>query len=133
MTVDLGFAKTLPQRVTFPVNTKASKIYVLGGVGGWAFPSGGPEGHRVPVVKATMTYADGQTEEVIWKNGEEFADYVRPYEVPGSKAVSSLLDAGQLRWFSLVPKRHAEIKSITLESFNNHVAPTFVAMTAQLE
>jgi hypothetical protein len=128
-----GFAKTLPQRVEFPVGTRAAKIYVLGGVGGWGFPYGDPEGHNVPVAKATLVYADGQKEEVVWRNGEQFADYVRPYEVPGSKSVSSLLTSGQLRWFSIAPKRQAEIQKIVLESFNNHVAPTFVAMTAQVE
>jgi putative membrane-bound dehydrogenase-like protein len=128
-----GFAKTLPQRVEFLAHVRAAKIYVLGGVGGWGFPYGDPEGYNVPVAKATLVYADGQKEEVVWKNGEQFADYVRPYEVPGSKAVSSLLTSGQLRWFSIVPKLQVEIRKIILESFNNHVAPTFVAMTAQVE
>jgi putative membrane-bound dehydrogenase-like protein len=128
-----GFAKSLPQHVEFPVGTKAKKIYVLGGVAGWGFPYGAPDAHDVPAAKAMLEYSDGQTEEVIWKNGEEFADYVRPYEVPGSKSAGDLLTAGQLRWFAIVPKRRAEIKTIRLESFNNQVAPTFVAMTAQTE
>ena len=76
---------------------------------------------------------DGQTEEITWKNGEEFADYVRPYEVPGSHSAGDLLDAGQVRWFAIVPKRRVEIRKIILESFNNQVAPTFIAMTAQVE
>src|SRR4030095_10963730 len=113
-----GYAKTLPKRVEFPVNARAAKIYILGGVGGWGFPSGDPAGHRVPVAKAILTYADGQKEEIVWKNGEEFADYVRPYEVRGSKSVSHLLTSGQLRWFSIVPKRKEEIRSITLESLD---------------
>ncbi len=128
-----GFAKSLPQRVEFPVGTKAMKIYVLGGVAGWGFPYGEPDAHDVPAAKAKLEYADGKTEEVIWKNGEEFADYIRPYEVPGSKSAGDLLNAGQLRWFTITPQRRAEIKTITLESFNNQVAPTFVAMTAQTE
>jgi putative membrane-bound dehydrogenase-like protein len=128
-----GFAKTLPQRVEFPVGTAARKIYVLGGVAGWGFPDGEPDRQDVPAAKAHLEYADGQAEDIIWKNGEEFADYVRPYEVPGSHSVGGLTDAGQLRWFAIVPKRQAQIKKIVLESFNNHVAPTFVAMTAQVE
>jgi len=128
-----GFAKTLPQRVEFKAGLRAAKLYVLGGVAGWGFPDGDPEGYNVPACKATLYYADGQMEEVIWKNGEEFADYVRPYEVPGSKAVPELVTAGQLRWFSFVPRRHAEISKVVLESYDNNIAPTFVAMTAQLE
>ena len=128
-----GFAKTLPQRVEFPVGTAAKKLYILGGVAGWGFPYGEPDVQNVPAAKARLEYADGQTEEITWKNGEEFADYVRPYEVPGSRSVGGLTDAGQLRWFTIVPKRQAEIKKIVLESFNNHLAPTFVALTAQTE
>ncbi len=128
-----GFAKTLPQRVEFLVGTEARKIYVLGGVAGWGFPYGDPDIQDVPAAKARLEYADGQSEEIVWRNGEVFADYVRPYEVPGSQSVGGLTDAGQLRWFTIVPKRQAEIKRITLESFNNHLAPTFVAMTAQVE
>jgi hypothetical protein len=47
--------------------------------------------------------------------------------------VGGLTEAGQLRWFAIVPKRQAVIKQITLESFNNHLAPTFVSMTAQVD
>ena len=129
-----GFAKTLPQHVEFPVGTTAKKLYVLGGVAGWGFPYGVPDIQvNVPAARARIEYADGQTEEITWRNGEEFADYVRPYEVPGSRSVGGLTDSGQLRWFTIIPKRQAEIKKIALESFNNHVAPTFVAMTAQTE
>ncbi len=128
-----GFAKTLPQRVEFAVGTRASKIYVLGGVAGWGFPYGDPDLQDVPAAKARLEYVDGTHEEVVWKNGEEFADYIRPCEVPGSKYASDLLNAGQLRWFALVPQRQVEIKKIILESFDNHIAPTFVAMTAQVE
>jgi putative heme-binding domain-containing protein len=128
-----GFAKTLPQRVEFPVNTKARKLYVLGGVAGWGFPYGDPDLQDVPAAKARLEYADGVTEDIVWKNGEEFADYVRPYEVPGSKSAGELLTSGQVRWFAIVPKRQEEIRRIILESFNNQVAPTFVALTAQTE
>jgi len=128
-----GFAKTLPQRVEFPVGTAAKKLYVLGGVAGWGFPYGEPDVQNVPAAMARIEYADGESEEITWKNGEEFADYTRPYEVPGSRSVGGLTDAGQLRWFTIVPKHQAEITKIVLESFNNHIAPTFVAVTAQTE
>lgn len=128
-----GFAKSLPQRVEFTAGTKATKLYILGGVAGWGFPEGAPEGYNAPACRATLLYADGQTEQVIWKNGEEFASYERPYDVPGSRAVGELVTRGQLRWFTLVPKRQFEIQRIILESFDNHLAPTFVAVTALVE
>ncbi|HKX63239.1 MAG TPA: PVC-type heme-binding CxxCH protein [Verrucomicrobiae bacterium] len=126
-----GFAKSLPQRVEFSVGSAADKLYVLGGVAGWGFPYGPPEGYDVPAAKATIVYENDETEEVTWKNGEVFADYARPYDVPGSKAVSDLTTSGQLRWFSIVPKQKKAIRKVVLESFNNHLAPTFVAVTAQ--
>ena len=128
-----GFSKTLPQRVEFPVGSSALKLYILGGVAGWGFPDGEPDRQDVPAAKARIEYADGSPEDVVWKNGEEFADYLRPYEVPGSRSAGDLLNSGQVRWFTVTPKRRTEIKKITLESFNNHLAPAFVAMTAQTE
>jgi len=128
-----GYAKTLPRRVEFPAGTRAAKLYVLGGVAGWGFPYGPPEGHNVPAARVTLHYSDGMTEETVLRNGEQFADYVQPFEVPGSKAATDLVTSGQLRWFTIVPKSHGEISKVVLESFDNHVAPAFVAMTAQVE
>jgi len=128
-----GYAKTLPRRVEFPAGTRASKLYVLGGVAGWGFPYGPPEGHNVPAARVTLLYADGTTEETVLRNGEQIADYVQPFEVPGSKAATDLVTSGQLRWFTIIPKGHGEISKVVLESYDNHVAPAFVAMTAQVE
>jgi hypothetical protein len=69
----------------------------------------------------------------VLKNGEQIADYVQPFEVPGSKAATDLVTSGQIRWFTIVPKGHGEIAKVVLESFDNHLAPAFVAMTAQVE
>ncbi len=127
-----GFARTLPRRVECKVDLAARKFFVLGGVAGWGFPAGPPEGYNAPAVKATLVYEDGQSEVLTWRNGVEFADYVRPQEVPGSKSVSDLTTTGLLRWFSFEPGRARKISRITLESFGNHLAPTFVAITAKL-
>jgi len=40
---------------------------------------------------------------------------------------------GQIRWFAIITKSHDEITKVVLESFDNHLAPAFVAMTAQVE
>ncbi|MEY2411359.1 MAG: hypothetical protein QOF48_4029, partial [Verrucomicrobiota bacterium] len=128
-----GLSKGLPQRVEFPVGTRVAKLHVLGGVAGWGFPYGPPEGHHVPAARLILYYADGTTEETILRNGEQFADYVQPFEVRASKAATDLVTRGQLRWFSIVPKRRGEITKVALESFDNHLAPVFVAMTAQTE
>jgi hypothetical protein len=133
-----GFSRGLPQKVEITnVGVKAGKLHFLGGVGGWAYPWGDAARHNVPVVKVTVHYADGQQEEIVLKNGQEFVDYVGAaddprYDVPGSKAVPGIVRSGQVRWFSKPLQRAAVIKGITLESFNNHVAPTLVAMTAEV-
>jgi putative membrane-bound dehydrogenase-like protein len=127
-----GFAKTLPQRVEIPVGTRASVIHVLGGVAGWGYPNGKAGETNEPVVRAQIQYADGESEEVVFRNGKEFADYTRRIDVPGSRYVSDLVAEGQIRLFTFEPARTNEISKIVLESYNGGAAPTFVAMTAQL-
>ena len=127
-----GFAKTEPQKVEIQnVNLKAAKLHFLGGVGGWAYPCGGETSKNLPVAKVTIHFADQQMEEIILKNGQEFADWNGATEVPGSKAVAELVKRGQVRWFTKALQHQAVIQSITLESFDNDVAPTFVAITAE--
>ena len=82
------------------------------------------------MAKVTIHYADQQTEEIILKNGQEFADWNGSTDVTGSKSVADLITHGQVRWFTKSLKHQDVIQSITLESFDNAVAPAFVAITA---
>ena len=125
------FSKTFPQRVEVPVNIEARKLHLLGGVGGWAWPFGGPENKDKPVMKVVATYADGQTEDFVLKNGVEFADYVGTAEVPGSKLAKDLVSRGQLRIITLELKKKGAITKLTLESTDSLVAPVIVAITAE--
>jgi uncharacterized protein len=127
-----GFAKTLPQRVEFKAGVQASKLHFLGGVGGWAYPWGGAQYENLPVAKITLHYIDGKTEEWVLKNGQEFADYGGRAEVPGSKEALEVVRYGQVRWFTKPVSRRERIERISIESFNNAVAPTFVSITAEL-
>ena len=87
----------------------------------------------MPALKVTVNFADGQKEEVLAHDGVEFADYIGRFEVPGSKAVPGLLqNRAQLRWYTKLLQRTGEIASITMESFANEVAPTTIAVTAEL-
>jgi uncharacterized protein len=126
-----GAAQHLPQQVEVPVNTKARELHVLGGVAGWGYPLGETNLHALPAAKLTLYYADAETEEIVLKNGDQFADFVRQIDVPGSQYAPDLLVGGQLRWFTVEPKRRTKIDKLTIESFNNPLAPVFVALTAQ--
>jgi putative heme-binding domain-containing protein len=127
-----GYSKTMPQKVVVEgPGLKANRLHFLSGVGGWAYPWGGDRHlENMPVAKVTVQFADNQNEEFVLKNGLEFADYIGAYDVPGSKAVPGMLSHGQVRWFTKKLKHQDAIKSITLESFDNEVAPVFVAITA---
>jgi len=128
-----GFAKTLNQRVEIKAGVAASKLHFLGGVGGWAWPCcGDNKNENVPVAKVTVLYADQEREEIILRNGQEIADYNGKHDVPGSQEALGLVKYGQVRWFSKPLKRQAVIDRITLESYDNAVAPTFAAITAEL-
>ena len=126
-----GVARHMPQKVevTMP-NIKASRLHFLGGVAGWGYPCCG-ENKDLPAAKVTVNYADGEREEFVLKNGVEFADWNGQADVPGSKAVPDALRYGQVRTFNRELTHGGIIKAVTLESFNNAVAPVFVAITAE--
>ncbi|HXT42341.1 MAG TPA: ThuA domain-containing protein [Candidatus Angelobacter sp.] len=127
-----GVAKTMPQKVEVKnIGIAASRLDFLGGVGGWAWPFGGDPGKNLPVAKITVRFADERSEEFVLKNGVEIADYNGDTDVPGSKAAPGLLAHGQVRWFTKSLARPGVIESLALESFDNAVAPTFVAVTAE--
>ncbi len=127
-----GLAKSFAQTVDVKAGFVATRLHFLGGVGGWAWPYGGEESKDKPVAKVTVHFAGGTSEEMILKNGVEVADYIGKFDVPGSKEVPDLLVRGQVRTFSKAIKGRAVVERITLESFNNTVAPTFVALTLQI-
>ncbi|HWF18679.1 MAG TPA: ThuA domain-containing protein, partial [Verrucomicrobiae bacterium] len=125
-----GLAKTYPQRVEVTgVNAKAARLHFLGGVAGWGYPLRDTQ-KEMPVAKVTVHYADNNSEEFIFKNGVEIADWNGATDVPGSKSASELVKHGQVRWFTKELKRPGIIDSLTIESFDNSVSPAFVAITA---
>jgi len=121
------------QRVEIPLGYALTRLHVLGGIAAWGYPY---TGERSPAVKLTWKYQGGGSDEQVLTDGAEFADWIGRHEVPGSKWVDVLAKDswGQARTFALTPG-HPErvVESIVLESFDNHLAPTFLALTAQLE
>ena len=127
--VPKSFSKTMPQRVEAKLGGfKANRLHFLGGVTGWGYQGGNDTS---PVMTLTVVYTDGQTEEMVFKNGVEFADYYNRTDVPGSKFVKLLTDH-QIRFFTKALKRTAAIEKLILESTGGDAAPTLAAITAEL-
>lgn len=121
-----------PQRVDVRVGFAMRKLHVLGGIAGWGYPF---TQEQAGAVKVTWKYADGVTAETTLRDGEEFADWVRRIDVPGSQFAEGVLAQGSrrnVRTFALESPREGVVESIALESYVNHLAPTFIALTAQL-
>src|SRR6185503_8879455 len=90
---------------------------------------------RAPILRLTFVYADGQREELVLQDGDRFADWIARHDVPGSEWVDLLEDdsPGQVRRFTLDPSRRGVVVSaLELASFDNHLSPTFLALTAQV-
>ncbi len=127
-----SYSHTLPQKVEVKVGGfKANRLHFLGGVAGWGARAAGDRGE---VLKVTIHTTQGQREGLSFRNGVEFADYNAHIDVPGSKGAEGVVKGShQLRWFSRQLAMGAvEIDRITIESVDNGVAPTLVAITAEL-
>jgi putative heme-binding domain-containing protein len=131
-----GISRSYPQKVEVKVGLPVSKLHILGGVGGWAYPFGGEKNKDLPAARITLRFASGATEEITLKNGVEIADYVGKIDVPGSTAlpnVDQLLNNGrQVRHITKSVKGTGSVEKLTIESFNNLVAPTFVGITVEM-
>ena len=52
-------------------------------------------------MKVTLHHAGGETQELVFRNGQEIADYNGAHDVPGSKGLAQFTRGrGQVRWFS---------------------------------
>ncbi|TXT48382.1 MAG: membrane-bound dehydrogenase [Limisphaerales bacterium] len=120
----------MPRTVEAKVDFAAKQLHFLGNVGGWAAPVGQI---GEPSLKITAHYAGGKTETLTFKNGEEIADYIREVDVPGSKLVRGVAgDGKQVRYASRKLTGEGVIEKLTFESADASVAPTTLAVTADL-
>jgi putative membrane-bound dehydrogenase-like protein len=119
-----------PQRIEIPTTATAASLHFLGGVGGWAWPTGGEAARGKPVMKVTVHFADGTSEEHILKNGEHVADTFTRADVPLSADAGDFTRRGQLRYFALNLGKKGALSKIVLESFDTDVVPATVAITA---
>ncbi len=128
-----GMSRSYPDHVEIKVGLPVARLHFLGGVAGWGYPLGEKD---QPVARVTVHYAGGDPEEILLRNGVEFADYIRKVDVPGSEALEDLdqllMQGRQVRYFVKALKHPGTVESITLASYSNEVAPTFVGITAEL-
>ena len=124
-------SNTYAAKVEVPVNVEAKRLHFLSGISGWGWPAVREE---EPALKATVVYASGEREEFTFRNGIDFADYIRPVEVPGSKFVPGISDDQQMRLLSIDLTKKGVAKTLILESpANNKTAPVIAAITADIE
>jgi putative membrane-bound dehydrogenase-like protein len=130
--VDGWESKEMPQRIALPVGSEVAALHVLGGIAAWGWPY---FREVEPVLSLTWRYANGSSAETVLQNGVEFADWIGPNEVPGSKYVPGMVadgSAGQVRYHAHAPPKAGRIASIELSSFDNRYAPTLLALTVEL-
>ena len=128
---DNSYSKTMPKKVDIKVGGfKANRLNFLGGVTGWGF--NGNNDDKSDALTVTVVSSQGQKETLVCKNGVEFADYIRRIDVPGSKFADGVVKNHQLRWFTKQLNEPMDIEHITLQSPDNHSAPTIVAITAEM-
>ena len=89
-----------------------------------------PNKIKTNAIKVTISFADKQTEEIILKNGQEFADYNGNYDVPGSKFAFDL-DGRQIRYLAVRPERLVPIAEIELIKGPDRTAPIIMAVTIE--
>ncbi len=125
------YCSTLPQKTEVKAGGfKANRIHFLGGVSGWGWQPGREESD---ILKVTIHTTQGQRENLVFKSGVEFSDYIFRFDVPGSKFVPGLVRDHQIRTFSKTLNLGAvEIERITLESIPTGGAPTIAAITLEL-
>ena len=89
----------MPKTARVLVNSTATAIHLLSGVGGWCFPA-----IAEPTVSLTVRlhYQDGTHEDHAFYNGRDFADYIRRVDVPGSEFAFDL-QGRQMRYLSFRP------------------------------
>jgi hypothetical protein len=132
MVADWQSKVAFPQTVIVPVGFALERMHVLGGIAAWGYPY---TQSRAPILRWTWIYADGEREIRVLHDGDAFADWIGRRDVPGSEWVDLLEPGspGQVRHFTLDPaRRDVAVEAIELASFDNHLSPTFLALTARV-
>ncbi len=119
----------MPKSVTLPVNSAATAIHLLSGVGGWSYPY---DRRETVSMLVRLHYSDGQQEEFPLVNGVHFADYIRRVDVPGSE-FAEMLGGQQIRRIRIEPGRDGVIENLELVKGPDNSSPIVMAVTVERE
>jgi putative membrane-bound dehydrogenase-like protein len=121
-------SQTMPKQVEIPVNLAAGRLHLLGAVAGWGYPAANDHD---PLLKISVRYADGSSEDIVFRNGIDFADHAARVDVPGS-VWTDLTRHGQMRylWRDL-EKPAAVIEKLVISSADKAAAPMIAAITLE--
>jgi uncharacterized protein len=119
--------RKMPRSVSLTCNVPAKAIHLLSGISGWGY-SYTEKGTVSMIVR--LHFADGMMEDHALKNGEQFADYIRRVDVPGSKFAFSL-NGRQVRYLAIEPKRKGKIERIEFVKGPDDTAPIVMAVTVE--
>ncbi|MFO0809103.1 MAG: PVC-type heme-binding CxxCH protein [Gemmataceae bacterium] len=117
----------MPKTVSLPCNAPAKAVHLLSGVSGWGYTASAKGTVSMTV---RLHYAGGATEDHSLKNGEQFADYIRQIDVPGSKYAFNL-NGRQVRYLAVEPKRKDKIERIEFVKGPDDTAPVVMAVTVE--
>ena len=122
-----AYSQSFPQTVEIPVGVSATRLHFLGAVGGWAGIGG------LPAMTVEIRFVGGRKQVVTQMAGRDFADYYpEDAEVSGSKIAQGLVKSHHVRTLVLPVEGTEIIEKIILTSPGNTVAPTTVAITAEI-
>jgi len=122
-----AYAQSFPQSVEIPVGVAATRLHFLGAVGGWAGVGG------LPAQTVEIRFVGGRKQVVTHYAGRDFADYYPDDpEVPGSKIAQGLVKNHHVRTLVVAVDGPEVIEKVVLTSPGNTVAPTTVAITAEI-
>lgn len=122
-----AYSQSFPQTVEIPVGLAATRLHFLGAVGGWAGVPG------LPAQTVEIRFVSGRKQMVTHYAGRDFADYFPENpDVPGSKLATGLVKSHHVRTLVVLVEALEVIEKIVLTSPGNTVAPTTVAITAEI-
>ncbi len=120
-------SRTMPESVTVPCRGPVRALHLLSGVSGWGYPAVAE--HSTSLV-VRLHYRDGATEDHALINGQEFSDYIRRVDVPGSRFAFALRDQ-QVRYLAVHPQRGDVIEEIEFRKGPDRTAPVVLAVTLE--